>query len=57
MITKTYNKHTANNGEEIRIDYIPFNNCYMVHVNGEFVESLDNYDIDDRERLKVWERL
>lgn len=57
MVTRIHNKHTSNNGEAIRIDYIPFNNSYLVYVNGEFQESLDNYDISDRERLKLWERL
>lgn len=57
MIDRTYDRHITDKGDAVEISYLPFNSCYLVYVNGEFVESLDNYNISDRERLKMWERL
>ena len=56
-MTKQYHSHKTDNDIVIKIDYVAFNNCYMVYASGVFQESLDGYDIEDMERLKVWERL
>ena len=55
-MVKLYHKHVVD-GTEIRIDYVPYSNCYQIYQNGEFVESLDGWDSEDKERLKQWERL
>lgn len=50
-----YNRHIMDDGREIRIELVGFNNSYMVYIDGQFEESLDNYDIEDRKRLKLLE--
>lgn len=50
-------KHTTDNGIVIEIKYMAHSGCYLIYCDGEFVESLDQYDIEDMKRLKYWERL
>lgn len=50
-------KHIAENGTVIDIKYMAHSGCYLIYQNGSFVESLDQYDIEDMKRLKMWERL
>ena len=52
-----YNRHIMDDGREIKIELVGFNNSYMVYIDGQFEESLDNYDIEDRKRLKYLECL
>ena len=50
-----HNKHRSENGNYIRINYVPHMNSYMCYENGEIEEVLDGNRKEDMERLKQWE--
>jgi len=57
-MVKEYHKHVIdNNGIEIRIDFSYWSGSYSIYQDGLFIESLDKYDTEDMERLKMWELL